>query len=92
MFPLTINGGMRTVSINGVRCPGRINEMKTCPHCGNTDRDTIETNAARGGGNILQCLAKVEAGAESFSADALIIPEMREVCGFQWYPADCDGI
>jgi len=62
---------------------------KKCPHCGNTDRETIEDNGA-GAHSLdltLLCLAPCEPEDCSFDAHAAP-PEDRKVCGMQWDPND----
>jgi len=62
----------------------------TCPHCGNTDRRTIESNGLRPSDPdyTLLCVALVPARDASIKPDAdQIDASGRSKCGMQWEPA-----
>lgn len=70
----------------------RRNKPWTCPHCGNTDRATIETNGERSTSLdlTLLCLAPCEPGANSFDTtqmeDVPADDPRHRQCGMQWEP------
>lgn len=65
-----------------------------CPHCGNTDRSTIESNGFTGPDLVLLCLARVPVEDSSIDhCPAWEVPGYdRETktahCGMQWSPEE----
>lgn len=60
--------------------------MAICPHCGNTDRATIEDNGCKPSDPryTLLCVAPCKPDESSF--DERFEDDDRRVCGMQWEP------
>lgn len=65
-------------------------KLVKCPHCGNTDKRTLQDNGfpKTHPDCTLLCVNRVKPGESSFSypEDEAIGPDGRTECGMQWEP------
>ena len=55
-----------------------------CPHCGNTNPETIQDNGARGSALSYLCVKPCDPEDSSFDEYAAPDPEDRRICAMQW--------